>query len=133
MTRVLKIHFTRCLGIAALVLTALTIGGTGTQAVEPGEGNPGVFRVLMETDTLRILEASTEPGQAEGWHSHPRDFAYVVQGGTLRMESPDGTSREVTIAPGRSVELDPVVRHQGVNIGDTPIRILLVEFKTITD
>jgi quercetin dioxygenase-like cupin family protein len=98
-------------------------------AIEPGEGNPGVFKVLIENDTIRIVEVTSEPGKYDGWHSHPGGYSYAIQGGKLRVETPDGQTVEREIQTGDSWEVKPVARHRALNIGTTTVKILLVEFK----
>lgn len=116
--------------LVSLALTApMAAWAVPAAAVEPGEGDPGVFKRVFENHRIRILEVTTEPGQAEGWHSHPRYFAYVISGGRLRHETPDGETSEVELTAGMNRMLQPVEWHQGVNIGDSTVKILLVELK----
>jgi len=99
------------------------------RAVEPGEGEPGIFKLLHEDESVRIVLATTEPGKTEGWHSHPGYFAYVVQGSKMRYDFPDGTTRDIDIPSEVNRLNDPVVKHRGSNIGTTTFQALLVEFK----
>jgi hypothetical protein len=99
------------------------------EAVEPGEGEPGIFKVLFEDESIRVAIATTPPGKTEGWHSHPRYFAYVVSGSKMRYDYPDGTVRDIDIPTGANRMNDPVPKHRGTNIGDTTFQALLFEFK----
>ena len=117
------------LACAAALAAVLLFPSAPAPAVEPGEGEPGVFKILHEDDAVRILEAKSAPGQTEGWHSHPRYFAYVISGGKMRYDFPDGSTREVEIPTGTNRMIDPVAKHRGTNIGDTTFHVILVEFK----
>lgn len=98
-------------------------------AVEEGEGEPGIFKVLHEDASVRIVLATTPAGKTEGWHSHPKYFAYVVQGSKMHYDFPDGTTKDFEIPAGTNRLNDPVVKHRGSNVGDTTFQALLVEFK----
>jgi quercetin dioxygenase-like cupin family protein len=117
------------LAICVFVLVAWPDSRPSLEAVEPGEGEPGIFKVLHEDEAVRIVLATTPPGKTEGWHSHPRYFAYVVQGSKMRYDFPDGTTRDVDLAAGLNRLNNPVVKHRGSNIGDSTFQALLVEFK----
>ena len=121
-------HHPTSLRSLALVAAALLLA-PGAGAVEPGEGEPGIFKVLHEDDEVRVVLATTPPGQTEGWHSHPRYFAYVVSGSKMRYDLPDGTSQDMDIATGTNRMINPVKKHRGTNIGETTFQALLFEFK----
>jgi len=122
----MRFHLSVLLMAAAVVLWIPVQSGL---AVEEGEGEPGVFKVLHEDAAVRIVLATTSPGKSEGWHSHPRYFAYVVQGSKMHYDFPDGTTRDLDIPTGANRLNDPVVKHRGSNTGDTTFQALLVEFK----
>ena len=113
--------------LLAVLLVLIPAGAL--RAVEPGEGEPGVFKVLYEDDAVRIVIATTQPGETEGWHSHPKYFAYVISGSKMRYDLPDGTTREIDIATGMNRLVDPVAKHRGTNIGGTTFQAMLFEFK----
>ena len=117
------------LPLLAALAAALLAFPASVPSVEPGEGEPGVFKVLYEDDAVRIIEATSPPGKSEGWHSHPRYFAYVVSGSRMKYDYPDGTTREIDLATGLNRLNDPVPKHRGTNIGQTTFTALLVEFK----
>ena len=93
------------------------------------EVNPDVVKVIHENEALRVLEVVSPPGGLEDWHGHPRYFVYVVQGGTLRITNDAGESEEVEVKTGGHRALDPVQRHKGENIGETTLRLILIEMK----
>ncbi len=90
---------------------------------------PKVVKVKLENDRVRVLEFTSEPGDKEDWHTHPAFVVYVVTGGTLRMTTADGQSRDADFQPGDIKYREPTV-HRTENIGKTTLRAILVELKT---
>jgi quercetin dioxygenase-like cupin family protein len=119
---------------AALILLACLATPLSTAAQEPAEIDPvrefpDKYTVLFENEHVRVVEYALEPGERDGTHTHPPKLSYVLAGGTLRI-SPEGMesflSEEVTGAAHWSERLG---RHEAENVGDTTVRILLVEVK----
>jgi hypothetical protein len=90
---------------------------------------PKVVKVKFENDHVRVLDFLSEPGDKEGLHSHPAFVVYVVSGGTLRIQGPDGKSDDVVFRAGDIKWRDPVA-HTTENIGKTPLHAIIVELKT---
>jgi quercetin dioxygenase-like cupin family protein len=90
---------------------------------------PKVVKVKLENERVRVLEFLSEPGDKEGWHSHPAFVVYVVSGGTLRIQTPDGRSNDVEFNTGDVRWREPMI-HATENIGRTPLHAILVELKT---
>jgi quercetin dioxygenase-like cupin family protein len=123
------------------VLCALMFGLASPLAAEPAPpdapqqidaltASPEHFRLVLENETVRVLEYTLLPGQKDRPHTHPRRVAHVISGGTLRVGLADGTAIVVEEKAGTSVWSDPAPLHDTENIGTTPITILLVEVKT---
>lgn len=78
---------------------------------------PGEARVAAMIVTLG-------PGEATGWHTHDVPaFAHVLSGG-IEVEY-EGLGRR-SFRAGDSFMEAMRVRHNGVNLGDQPVRILVV-------
>jgi quercetin dioxygenase-like cupin family protein len=120
---------------------ALALGGFGapplearrvlmnTTAPDAATVTPKVVKVKLENDRVRVLEFTSDPGDKEGWHSHPAFVVYVVTGGTLRIATPDGKSNDVDFKPGDILFREPIT-HTTENIGRTQLHAILVELKT---
>ncbi|HLF30049.1 MAG TPA: hypothetical protein VI566_03370 [Xanthomonadales bacterium] len=117
--------------IAALfVLAVLAVSTSVAQdQIDPVSASPGLYRVLLENEHVRVVEYRIEPGQKEPWHTHPAKVMYVIEGGTLRITLTDGTSFISSEQAGDAHWMGPVGLHFGENIGHTPIRIVMVEVK----
>jgi quercetin dioxygenase-like cupin family protein len=44
---------------------------------------PEIYRVLLENDRLRVLEAVVKPRRESEMHPHPPNVTYVLSGGGL--------------------------------------------------
>ncbi len=69
-----------------------------------------------------------KPGQVAPMHSHPDSVAYFLQGGTIKVTTPDGKSFNREPKTGSVSWSDPVT-HQAENIGSTEVKELQIELK----
>lgn len=102
-------------------------------ASDPVVASPDKYHVLFENQHVRVVEYRIEPGERDNWHSHPPKIAYVVEPGTLRITTATGRSFVVEEQQGTARWLGAVGRHYGENIGATPVKIVFVEIKSVTD
>ena len=115
---------------AVPALLALAVWAPALQAQDTAQVNPHIVTVLFENALVRVLEVISKPGDVENWHGHPAYFAYVVRGGRLQLEAPGEETRQFELKVGQNIALNPVERHRGTNVGQTTLRVLLVELKT---
>lgn len=114
---------------AAIAVVALSLSA-GAQDV--AKVNPDTITVKIDNARARFMEAVLEPGHKEAMHSHPASIVYVLAGGTTRSHRPDGTSSVNTWKAGDVVYREALT-HWAENIGDTTIRLLVIELKTPCD
>jgi quercetin dioxygenase-like cupin family protein len=120
--------------------------GTG-QIVEEGAFDPAEFagelaaaagnlevgtRLWFANDRIKVWEVRLEPGQRGPFHAHTRRYFWtVVDGGTGRQRSPDGTFKVRTYEQGDTqyAEHDPdhPLIHDLENVGPTTMRFVTVE------
>ena len=95
-------------------------------------------KLLFENDIVRVWDFHLPPGSSTKMHTHRRDWLYVnVTGGNqLRADYPALGESSLTYSEDGSVtfrfidEVDEKKRtHQANNVGTTPIRQVLIEFK----
>ena len=115
---------------AVPALLALVVWAPALQAQDTAQVNPHIVTVLFENALVRVMEVISKPGDVENWHGHPAYFAYVVRGGRLQIEAPGEETRQFDLKVGQNIALNPVERHRGTNVGQTTLRVLLVELKT---
>ncbi len=113
------------------ILSALlpfVLAASALAAQDAAKVSPKTVHVRLENDRVRVLEATSEPGDREAMHSHPANVVYVIEGGTLRITTPDGKSSLVTFKTGDTIWREPVT-HAAENVGKTRFHVLIVELK----
>jgi quercetin dioxygenase-like cupin family protein len=119
--------------ISILLFVLLTTGFVRSDAgtrreQDPLTVNSNTISRRLENDRVRVLEAVLKPGDKEKTHSHPAYVIYVIAGGKVRNHAVDGTVSEAEFRTGDVIYRDPLT-HWAENIGDTTIRLVLVELK----
>ena len=119
--------------IYILLLVLLVIGfvrgdAIATRAQDPLVVNSKTIALKLENPHVRVLEATIKPGDKEKTHSHPAYVIYVIAGGKFRNHAADGTVTDGEFKTGEVIYRDPVT-HWAENVGDTTIRLVLVELK----
>jgi quercetin dioxygenase-like cupin family protein len=99
-----------------------------TLAQDPLVVNSKSIALKLENSRVRVLEATLEPGVKEKLHSHPAYVVYVIAGGKVRNHSVDGTVTDAEFRTGDVIYREPLT-HWAENIGNTTIRLELVELK----
>ena len=100
-------------------------------AVAPGNLEVGT-RLWFQNDRIKVWEINLAPGQRGPFHAHThRYFWTVVEPGTGRQRSPDGTLkvRRYQVGDTQYSEhsaADPMI-HDLENIGETTLRFVTVE------
>ncbi|WP_282152560.1 cupin domain-containing protein [Ruegeria atlantica] len=85
---------------------------------------------MIDDARVRVTRFGFAPGAETGWHRHAMD--YVITAITdchMRLELPDGSVNEVTVAAGVTYRRDEGVEHNVINAGDAPMTFVEVELK----
>src|SRR5256885_11649421 len=90
--------------------------------------NSKTIVLKLENPRVRVFEATLKPGDKEKTHSHPAYVIYVIAGGKFRNHAADGTITDGEFKTGDIIYREPLT-HWAENIGDTTIRLELVELK----
>ena len=119
--------------IYILILVLFAIGFVRGDASVKSEQDPlavnaKTIKLKLENPRVRVLEANIKPGEKENLHSHPASVIYIIEGGKIRNHAPDGKVSEAEYRTGEVYYRDPLT-HWAENIGDTTIRLVLVELK----
>lgn len=120
--------------IYLLVFVLLVTGFVRSDASDTREQDPlvvnsGTIALKLENNRVRVLEATIKPGDKEKTHSHPAYVIYVIAGGKFRNHAQDGTVTDGEFKTGDVIYRDPIT-HWAENIGNTTIRLVLVELKS---
>ena len=111
-----------------ILIFVLLICGFARGDQDPLVVNPKSIVLKLENSRVRVLEATIAPGVKEKMHSHPAYVIYVIAGGKFRNHAADGTITDGEFKTGDVIYRDPLT-HSAENIGDTTIRLELVELK----
>jgi len=115
-------------GYILLVSFLSLFTSTKTVAQDPLKVAVKNYKLLLENDRVRVLEARVAPGEKVPKHSHPANVTYTLQGGKAKFATPDGKTIEAELKAGEASWAD-VETHSPENVGSTEIRVLIVELK----
>lgn len=93
--------------------------------------SPNQARVLMENEHVRVVEYAVKPGEKDVWHTHPPRSSYVVSGGKVKVYTETGEPKISEVKTGASSWAGQGAKHYVENIGDTDIKIILTEIKSM--
>ncbi len=119
--------------IFILTLSAHSTAQQQPDHTDPTEVSPEKYTVLLENEHVRVVEYVIKPGAKDVWHTHPPKVSYIVSGGKLRITPEGADSFVVEENSGNAAWMSALGRHFGENVGTTPIRIVLVEIKSLSD
>ncbi len=119
--------------IFILTLAAHSTAQQQPDHTDPTEVSPENYKVLLENEHVRIVEYVINPGEKDAWHTHPPKASYIVSGGKLRITPEGADSFVVQEDPGNATWMGALGRHFGENVGTTPVHIVLVEIKSLSD
>src|SRR6266516_3772250 len=74
---------------------------TTAHAQDPVKTSPQYYKVLLETDQVRVLEYRLKAGEKEPMHSHSAGVVYVLSGTKLKVGYSDGRTEERALLLGR--------------------------------
>jgi hypothetical protein len=119
-----------CAAAAVLGMVALAPLARAETVPSATEASPDIYRVVAEDENYRVIEVTWQPGQRDGWHSHPPSTTYRVTTCELRAFLADGTVREVTREAGSgAARSKPVKKHSIQNRGSEVCRVIITEIK----
>ncbi len=108
-------------------------GGTATwPALDPPKVAPGIYKVEIDNQQVRVVRVRLAPRQKIPEHEH-RLNRVVVAITEVRIEvtSADGSKNTVNLQPGEATfgAVAQPIRHREENLLDKPIELLMVELK----
>jgi quercetin dioxygenase-like cupin family protein len=90
---------------------------------------PGLYRLILENDRVRVMELRLKPGEKAPMHDHPTDHViYVVSGARFKLTTPDGEVDTLDLTTGQTLWL-AAGSHEAENVGTTEGHNLVVEIK----
>ena len=110
------------------------LGLAGTQDVAAQDAakiNPRSYRVMLENDSVRVLEYRSLPGLGvcgQGKHFHPAHLVVAMSDGRVKVTTEDDKLITADQKSGH-VFWEPAVTHSVENISGRPMRAYMVEIK----
>ena len=89
---------------------------------------PDSYKVVLENDSVRVLEVRIKQGAKSEMHSHPKSVAICLNDQRLRFTFPNGKSEDADLKRGQSVWLDGI-SHAVENTGTEDVSSVVVELK----
>ncbi len=87
---------------------------------------PNLYKVLNDSNGIRVLQVSYKPGQSSAMHSHPDAALYVIEGGTTEFTDKDGHKQTYTLKSGTAMVMGAGT-HSVKNVGKTTTKSILFE------
>ncbi|HSM39238.1 MAG TPA: hypothetical protein VK862_00690 [Afifellaceae bacterium] len=117
------------IALAAALIAAPQIS-RGQEAPPAHIASPEIYKVLFETDLMRVLLATWQPGQRDAWHSHPPTSVFYITDCHARVFFADGGQVELKrkAKTGRARD-EPVISHSFQNIGESVCQMQFTELK----
>jgi quercetin dioxygenase-like cupin family protein len=133
--------------MSALAGGALTLGQARAEAPKTAEASKPVAaettkekkplsevpKIVLENDRVRVKDVLMKPGETHMMHDHPLShIGIVLEGGQLQIVDERNGKQTVkvnTMERGGVGFAKAGTRHEGTNVGDTPIRFIIVELK----
>lgn len=113
----------------ALALLALAVA-LPLQAQDPTKVAPDMYNCTFENEHARLCEVTVKAGAKIADHSHPQHLVYVLAPGKARITAVGGEAADVDFVTGQTLWI-PAETHHAENIGDSEVKLLVVEFKAL--
>ena len=113
-------------GAAAAMPPPLVVSSTTLLKTTTTWNGAPLTYAKSESPEVQTVLVEIPRGAATAWHLHPvNNIAYMLEG-ELRVETADGATREFKAGESFAELVD--TPHRGVNVGNGPVRILVVYF-----
>lgn len=90
---------------------------TAQDAAPTYVADPGVYKLILDTEKFRVIRAVWRPGQTDAPHSHPiPNVVYPLTDCTIKLTNADGTTRIVRTRAGHATEGLVTFGHSAQNI-----------------
>jgi hypothetical protein len=113
----------------SLLAVLLAVVSLGSYAQDSVVTDPDKYKVIFENECVRVLDYKDMPGQKTHQHTHPAFVLYSLSSFKRNIQLPDGKILQREFKPG-DVMWSNAQTHIGINSGDTPTHVVIVETKS---
>jgi quercetin dioxygenase-like cupin family protein len=92
-------------------------------------GGKETHKVLVDNNSVRVLDVRLQPGQKIAMHSHPANVVYYQTDAKLKITFADGKTADRDVKAGQALWNDPVT-HAVENVGSSEVHLVQVELKS---
>jgi mannose-6-phosphate isomerase-like protein (cupin superfamily) len=110
--------------LLAVALAPVTV----LRAQDAVKADPAHYKVLIDNASVRVLQIDYAPGAKSVMHQHPDSIVVPLAAAKVEFGLPDGKTQTESMAKD-SAQYAPAGSHNPHNVGATPVRAILVEFK----
>jgi quercetin dioxygenase-like cupin family protein len=139
----MQLRHTLIMGVVAAAV-AVALSADVRLAADPGYGSstskstkvspedptvvgPTIYRVMLENERVRVMEARFKPGEKIAMHTHPDHVVVVTSAGKLAITNSEGT-QEIEAKVGDAFFI-PSETHSAQNVGTTEFICVVTELK----
>jgi quercetin dioxygenase-like cupin family protein len=97
---------------------------------DPAKVAGDIYKVLLENDRVRVLEAKLKPGDKTALHSHPANIIYSFTDSKAKF-APSGGKATIRPMKAGAVLWSPPETHVSENAGKTEAHVLIFELKKL--
>lgn len=102
---------------------------TGLLLVAPrASSQTAVGKITLENERVKVVSIVFKPGDITTIHSHPDNVTYIMSGGKMEYTDKGKKPQIIDYKDGETIWM-PAVTHIVKNVGDTNIKMLVVELK----
>mgnify|MGYP001609216319 CR=1 FL=1 len=95
---------------------------------DPVKVGPNVYKVLLENNRVRVLEARVSAGAKVPMHGHPACVVYMVRDTKAKFTFPNGHSEVIDAKAGQTLFLD-AMEHAVEAVPGPGAHVVIVELK----
>lgn len=108
--------------ICGIFLTGLFLAATGAYSQTP------VGKITLDNESVKVISIEFKPGDITAIHSHPDNVTYIMSGGKMEYTDKGEKPKVINYKTGETIWM-PAVTHIVKNVGNTNIKMLVVELK----
>jgi quercetin dioxygenase-like cupin family protein len=114
--------------ILCIVLVVCLLALQQGKAQDPAKVAGKNYKVLFESDKVRVLDVLYKPGEKAAMHSHPYHVAYGLTDSKFKFTLPSGKTMDINGKAGEVLEGPPGL-HSPENVGTSDAHLIVFEVK----
>jgi quercetin dioxygenase-like cupin family protein len=131
MIRGAEVHSVKNIGNTTLKAILVEVNrpnqaGNADAALDATKVASKFYKLVQDSLNMRIVMVDYKPGAESALHSHPDLAMYVISPSKAEFTEKDGTKRVMSFDKG-TIVIVPADTHSVKNVGNTNIKVLLVE------